>query len=64
MEDHILEVIDNRTMAIYNFKTDRFHQNNLAGKIPGLQARIEEKLKAVIQTYNERLIDNNLTVKK
>lgn len=63
MEDHILEVIDNKTMAIYNFKADRYHQNNLAGKIPELQAKMEERLKAVIQTYNERLIDNNLTVK-
>jgi phosphoglycerol transferase MdoB-like AlkP superfamily enzyme len=63
MEDHIMEVVDNKTMAIFNIKTDRFHQDNLVGKIPDLQKRMEEKFKAVVQTYNERLIDNNLTVK-
>jgi len=63
MEDHILEQIDNRTMAIFNIKKDRYQTDNLAGKVPELQSRMEEKIKAVIQTYNERLIDNNLTVK-
>jgi hypothetical protein len=63
MEDHILEMIDNRTMAIFNIKKDRYQVDNLLGKVPDLQKRMEEKIKAVIQTYNERLIDNNLTVK-
>jgi phosphoglycerol transferase MdoB-like AlkP superfamily enzyme len=63
MEDHILEMIDNKTMAIFDIKKDRYQVDNLVGKVPELQQRMEEKFKAVIQTYNERLIDNNLTVK-
>jgi len=63
MEDHILEVMDNKSLAIFNLKKDRFLTNNLIGKVPELQAKMEQKLKAVMQTYNERLIDNKLTVK-
>jgi len=63
MDDHILEVTDNKTMGLFNYKTDRFQLDNLLGKEPRLQEKMEEKLKAVIQTYNERLIDNRLVVK-
>ncbi|MFN8209552.1 MAG: LTA synthase family protein [Bacteroidales bacterium] len=63
MEDHILEVMDNKSLAIFNLKKDRFLTNNLIGKVPELQAKMEQKLKAVMQTYNERLIDNKLVVK-
>jgi hypothetical protein len=31
---------------------------------PGLQVQMEDKLKAIIQTYNGRLLDNNMVVKK
>ncbi len=63
MENHIMERIDNKTMAIFDLVNDRYQQNNLVGKVPDLQSRMEEKFKAVVQSYNERLIDNNLTVK-
>jgi hypothetical protein len=29
-----------------------------------LQLRMEEKLKAIIQTYNSRLIDNNMVIRE
>jgi phosphoglycerol transferase MdoB-like AlkP superfamily enzyme len=64
MDDHIIEMADNKTMAIFNYRTDRFNKENLVGKEPELQGRMEEKFKAVVQTYNERLIDNKLTVKQ
>jgi phosphoglycerol transferase MdoB-like AlkP superfamily enzyme len=63
MEDYMLEMIDNKPVGLYNFKYDRFLENNLAGKDTLIQNRLEEKLKAVIQTYNARLIDNDLVVK-
>jgi rRNA pseudouridine-1189 N-methylase Emg1 (Nep1/Mra1 family) len=34
------------------------------GKDDALQKLMEDKLKAVIQTYNGRLIDNNMIVRK
>jgi phosphoglycerol transferase MdoB-like AlkP superfamily enzyme len=62
MEDHILVMIDTSTVGLYNYKNDRLLENNLAGKELVLQKKMEGKLKAVMQTYNERLLDNNMTV--
>jgi phosphoglycerol transferase MdoB-like AlkP superfamily enzyme len=64
MKDHILEMIDNNPVALYNYKKDRFHESNLVGREPVLQKQMEDKLKAIIQTYNSRMLDNNLTVRK
>jgi phosphoglycerol transferase MdoB-like AlkP superfamily enzyme len=64
MKDHILEMIDNKPVGLYNYKTDLFLDHNLSGKEPELQAQMEDKLKAIIQTYNSRLIDNNMVFRK
>jgi phosphoglycerol transferase MdoB-like AlkP superfamily enzyme len=64
MKDHILEMIDNKSVGLYNYKNDLFLENNLIGKEPELENQMEEKLKAIIQTYNSRLIDNNMVVRK
>ena len=64
MSDHILEMIGNQPAGFYNYKNDRLLENNLAGTGLPLQALMEDKLKAIIQVYNSRLIDNNMTVKK
>lgn len=63
MKDHILEMIDNKSIGLYNFKSDLFLEKNLIGTNPALQLQMEEKLKAIIQTYNSRLIDNNMVIK-
>lgn len=63
LNDHILEMIDNKTAALFNFKTDRYQENNLVGREPELQKHMEDRLRAVMQTYNTRMLDNNLTVK-
>ncbi len=64
MKDHILEMIDNKPVGLYNFKLDRFLKNNVMEKEPELTSLMEEKLKAVIQSYNTRLIDNDMVVKE
>ena len=64
MKDHILEMIDTSSKALYNYKKDRFQKFNLIGREPDLQKQMEDKLKAIIQTYNSRMLDNNLTVRK
>ena len=56
MKDHILEMIDNKPVGLFNYKNDRFLEKNLLGKNPELQLQMEEKLKAIIQTYNSRLL--------
>ncbi len=63
MKDHLMEMIDNRPAGLYNYKTDTFLETNILGSQPELEKSMEEKLKAIIQSYNSRLIDNNLTVK-
>lgn len=63
MSDHILEMIENKAVGLYNYKTDLFLENNLLGKETEIQKKMEDKLKAIIQTYNSRLIDNTMVVK-
>lgn len=64
MKDHILEMIDNKPVGLYNYKTDKFLETNVMEAEPELTRKMEEKLKAVIQSYNSRLIDNDLVVRK
>jgi phosphoglycerol transferase MdoB-like AlkP superfamily enzyme len=63
MKDHLLEMIDNEPVALYNFKTDKFLENNILEQQASLAGFMEEKLKAVIQSYNSRLIDNETIVR-
>lgn len=62
MDDHLLEMTDNKPMALFNYKNDILLENNVIDQEPEVRQKLENKLKAVIQVYNSRLIDNNLTV--
>lgn len=64
MRDHILEMIDNKPVGLYNYRTDKFLETNLMEKEPELESLMSEKLKAIIQSYNSRMIDNELVVRK
>jgi phosphoglycerol transferase MdoB-like AlkP superfamily enzyme len=64
MKDNILEMIDNKPVGLYNYKNDLFLEKSLIGKEPELEKQMEDKLKAIIQTYNGRLVDNNMVVRK
>ena len=64
MKDHIFEMSDNKPIGLYNYKEDLFLENNLIEKEPELEKKMEEKLKAIIQAYNSRLIDNNMVIGK
>lgn len=63
MKDHILEMIDNQPVGLYNFKMDKFLEANLLSRDPALVHEMEEKLKAIIQSYNIRLINNDMVVR-
>jgi len=63
MKDHLLEMTDNRTIGLHNFKNDRLLETNLAEKEPALVQEMEEKLRAIIQSYNSRLINNDLVIR-
>ena len=64
MKDHLLEMIEGKPVGLYNYKKDIFLKKNILGGEPELQSQMEEKMKAIIQTYNVRLIDNDMTVQK
>ncbi len=59
----MLEMVENEPVGFYNFKTDRLLGKNIVDKDTGVQKAMEEKLKAIIQAYNSRLIDNDMVVK-
>jgi phosphoglycerol transferase MdoB-like AlkP superfamily enzyme len=63
MKDHMLEMVENKPVGFYNLKTDRFLDYNIIGNDTILQGAMEDKLKAIIQAYNARLIDNDMVVK-
>ncbi len=55
-----LEFDGTKTLSLYNYVTDPLFQKNIIGTVPEIQNRLENKLKAVIQTYNYALINNKL----
>lgn len=63
IDDYVLEMTDNKSISLINYKEDIFFERNLAGRLPEIQKRMEDKLRAIIQEYNRRLLDNDLTVK-
>lgn len=63
MKDHMLEMVDNKPVGLYNFKEDKFLDKNLIDKDTSYLQMMEEKLKAIVQSYNGRLIDNDMAIK-
>jgi len=63
MADHILEMTDNKPIGLYNYRKDKFLENNLIEKEPEITEKMSEKMKAIIQAYNTRLIDNDMIVR-
>lgn len=50
-------------LSLYNLKTDRLTKNNILDKEPLVAQKMEKYLKAFIQQYNNRMIENKLTAK-
>jgi len=61
---HILQFDGKECIGLYNFKTDSVLQNNLLTSEPKIEEQLKRKLKAIIQNYNNRLINNQLTIEK
>ena len=59
--DYLLVFDGSKTVGLYNFKTDKMVEHNLLGSKPEVATPMEKKIKAVIQQYNNRLIDNRMT---
>ncbi|KAA6327116.1 Lipoteichoic acid synthase 1 [termite gut metagenome] len=62
--DYLLQFNGEKTTAIYNFKTDVFSKNNLSEEIaPEVRKQMERELKAIIQQYMERMVNDELVIK-
>ena len=62
MDGYMIQFDGERTMGIYDLKNDELLKENLVGKLPEIQLRLERKLKAIIQEYNRRLIRDEMVV--
>ena len=59
-EDYVLQFSSEKTIGLYNLKSDKAFKKDLKAINPELAAQLERKLKAVIQQYNNRVINNQL----
>lgn len=62
MEEFILVFDGTRTIGLYNFQKDKMMQDNVMDEYPETVEVMENKIKAVIQQYNNRMIADKLTV--
>ena len=61
--DYAMQFDGKSIRALYNYKKDPLLKQNLMQKEPIKSKEMEKFLKAVIQQYNNRMINNKLTVK-
>ena len=55
----MIQYLNEKTIGIYNFNKDPSQKNNLLIKDTATNKSYTKKLKAIIQTYNNGLIDNS-----
>ena len=65
-DDYLLQFDGAKTIALYNYKTDSLLKENIlhsgsSAAIATTQKRMEDRLKAIVQTYNHSMINNQLT---
>jgi hypothetical protein len=62
-KDYVLIADEKETRGIYKFKSDRLLQDNLKEQAGVVQDTLEIKLKAFIQQYHDRMLDNRISIK-
>ncbi len=60
--DYLIQFDGNEVKAVYNYKQDWMLQKPLPATSPEIKS-MERELKAIIQTYMQRMVDNQLTIK-
>lgn len=61
MEEYLLVFDGTRSIGLYNFQKDKMMRENLIEENPETVRVMESKIKAVIQQYNNRMIEDRLT---
>lgn len=62
LADYLYQYDGKKGVALYNFKTDKLLRQNLIDDRPEVVAKMERKIKAIIQQYNNRMIEDRLTI--
>jgi len=63
--DYVIFFTENGTLkSIYNYKEDWFMHHNLLGTTGTIEQQMERQLKAIIQSYMQRMINDQLTVRE
>ena len=61
--DYLLQFDGQKVKALYRFRTDLLLKHNVAKQEPKVTAQMEREVKAIIQSYMERMTKNELVVK-
>ena len=61
--DYLLQWDGQKTKALYRFRTDLMLKHDVAAQEPQVRQAMEREVKAVIQSYMERMTRNELVVK-
>lgn len=61
--EYLLQFDGGKSISLHNFKHDKLFKENLVNDSTRIVNTMERTLKAIIQQYNNRMMDNNLTVK-
>ncbi|MGN1229679.1 MAG: LTA synthase family protein, partial [Prevotella sp.] len=61
--DWLLQFDGHKAKALYRFRTDLLLKDNLLSKEPNVAKEMERQVKAIIQSYMTRMVNNQLTPK-
>jgi len=59
--NYLLQFDGKKSVGLYDFKSDRLLKNNLIAQLPDTVVKMETHLKGLIQQYNNRMVDDDLT---
>lgn len=62
--DHLLIFDGRETLGLYNFKSDKMVSHNLLKTQGDVAKPMEKKIKAIIQQYNNRLIEDRMMIQQ
>lgn len=60
--DHLLVFDGKKSLGLYDFKRDKMCSHNVIQNNPEIVKPMEQRIKAIVQQYNNRLIENRLLV--
>ena len=59
--DYLLMYQNDKAVALYDYKKDFTQKHNLMAELPDTTRLLTTKMQALIQQYNNRMVDDNLT---